>query len=86
MPDDSQNLISQYVEKLDPGAMVTKFVIIAEGIDSDGDRASYSSTHEDATSWDIMGLLLYGLVREVAALVVSVIDESKGDEDEEGET
>jgi len=79
--DDSDNLISQFVSKLDPGAMVTKYVMVAEGIDNDGDRASYTATHEGATSWDVIGLLIYSFAREFAAIVRTTLEaEEDGDE------
>ncbi len=48
------------------GVMVNKFVILAEGMDSDGRRAFYSLTNPGATAWDMVGLLQYGLQRQQA--------------------
>ena len=78
--DNSDDLIAKFIDGMDPGAMVNKFIIVAEGIDNDGDRASYTATQGGATSWDVMGLLLYGLVREIAALVKTAME---NEEDEE---
>jgi hypothetical protein len=56
--------VSDLVQQLDPGAMVTRFVVLAEVIDADNDRALWSFTAPDATKWDSMGLLQFALRRE----------------------
>jgi len=77
--DKSDDLISQFVDGLDPGAMVTKFVVIAEGIDPQGERAVYTATHENANSWDVMGLLKYAMTREESSMVADYIEENGED-------
>ncbi len=69
MIDRSEDLVSELIEGLDPGAMVTKFVVVAEGIDTDGVRALYTATHEGAKAWDSIGLLTYALARENAQIL-----------------
>lgn len=73
--DDSDNLMGLFIQGLDPGAMLTKYVVVAEGIDEDGDRAVYTSTHEGATAWDVLGLLSYAKGREEAALTKAALEE-----------
>jgi hypothetical protein len=77
MPHDNDELISLFVEGLEPGAMVTKYVIVAEGIDPSGNRANYTATHTDATSWDVMGLLEYARAREQGAVIRSMLEENE---------
>lgn len=79
--DDSDNLIAQFVQGIDPGAVVTKFVIMAEGFDADGSRASYTSTHDGASPWDTMGLLIYGMAREFAQVVRDTLEEDDEEDD-----
>lgn len=54
---DASDLVSQLVETLTPGCFVTKFVLVAEVIDTEGDRSIWSENNDDATRWDIAGLL-----------------------------
>lgn len=61
---DPTNLIAQLVEGLDPGAMVTKYVLVAEVIDTDGDQCIWMNTHSDANAWDTLGLLAYATAVE----------------------
>lgn len=64
------------------GEFVNKFIVIAEVIDTDGDRALWASSNDGATSWDIMGLLQWGLTREMAASQVRVLGEMMEDDDD----
>lgn len=60
--------VADLIHGLDPGAMVTKFVVVAEVIDTDGDQCVWVSTHEDARPWDVLGLLGYATALENAAI------------------
>jgi hypothetical protein len=81
MSDDTSDLIAQAIEGLDPGAVVTKFVVVAEVIDSDGGRAVWTDTHDGATRWDTYGLLAYALENEVAHHVAGIQGPDDDDED-----
>jgi hypothetical protein len=65
MPD-SHAIIAQLIEGLDPGALVTQFVVIAEVIGTEGERAMWIDTHDGATRWDTYGLLEYAMNQERA--------------------
>jgi len=52
----------------DVSLMTTKFVLVAEGMDENGERGIYTATHEGARAWDTIGLLQFGLMNEQAAL------------------
>lgn len=67
--EEIDSLVSDMVEKLETGAMLTKYIVIAEGIDPQGERAVYMATHTDAKTWDILGLLSYAQGIENAGLV-----------------
>jgi hypothetical protein len=62
--DDSHAAVAQLIEGLDPGAMVTQFVVIAEVIGGDGQRAIWIDAHDGATPWDVAGLLAYAMTQE----------------------
>ena len=65
MSDDATSLVAQLIEGLDPGAFVTRFVLVAEVIDSQGDRGMWMET-QDAARWDIYALLTWALEEERA--------------------
>lgn len=74
MPADAATAttaVSQLIEGLDPGAMVTQFVVIAEVIDTDGERGLWVDTHEGSSKWDTYGLLTWALNQEHAGQVAS---------------
>lgn len=66
MSAHTDDLVGQIVEKLDPGAFVTRFVLVAEVISSDGERGVWSDTHDGAMRWDTYGLLMEALTAEQA--------------------
>jgi hypothetical protein len=49
--------------------MVTRWVVLAEVLSSDGERACYCLTPEDARAWDTLGLLTYGVQIEQAGII-----------------
>lgn len=63
------DLVAEILEVVDSGAMITKFAVLIEGMDSDGSRSIYMSTNHNATTWDNIGLLRYALAREEAMTV-----------------
>lgn len=62
--DVVEDLVAHILEYVDSGAMVTKFIVLIEGIDSEGTRSVYMSTNEEAKIWDNLGLLNYGIAQE----------------------
>lgn len=66
MSGTNDDHVSQMVETMDPGAFVTKYVLIAEVIDAEGNRGVWSDTHDEATRWDTYGLLMEALTAEQA--------------------
>lgn len=72
-----ETAIQNIVETIDPGAIVTKFLVIAEAIDKDGKRAVYSATNGDAQAQDTMGLLNHALEKERAGYVIRRMKEEQ---------
>ena len=56
--------IAKLVEDFEPGAMVTKFVVVAEVINGQGECGVWTTTHEGAKTWDTLGLLTYAMTME----------------------
>lgn len=77
MPD-AASLIGELIDGLDPGAFVTRWVVVAEVIDAEGDRAVWMDVSDDAKAWDSLGLLEYALQRERSTLIV---DKMREDDD-----
>jgi hypothetical protein len=73
--DKPEDLIAKLIDFLDEGALVTKFIVIAEAIDTNGERAVYISTDDKAMPQDTMGMLDYALERERAGVIRSVLGE-----------
>lgn len=63
--DDLNNELTRILQKVEPG-MVTKWVVLAETIDTDGDRGLWCFCNQGATAWDTLGLLQFALHREQA--------------------
>lgn len=68
MSDASDKAVSEMVESMDPGSMVTKYVLVAEALDSEGRRALYTNANDKAKSWEIMGLLQFAIAKEMATI------------------
>jgi len=77
---DATGHIAEIIEGLDPGALVTRFVVIAEVIDAEGERAIWTDTSDGSTRWDTYGLLTYALEEErsnhhISAMIDRDVDE-----------
>lgn len=59
--DDSTPFIAELCTALAPGSFVTRFVVVAEVIGEDGDRAVIVDADPGATEWDMQGLLRWAL-------------------------
>lgn len=67
--------VSNLVARIAPGdVVVTRYVLVAEVIDAEGDRAVVTVGHEDAAPWDVYGLLHYALERENALRVAQRLE------------
>lgn len=53
MQDAISGVLGQHAE------IVTRWVLVAETLDADGDRAAWMLAQEDSKSWDALGLLAY---------------------------
>jgi len=59
--------VSNLVAQIDPGAMVNRFVLLCEVMDSQGERAVWTLAPKDAQAWDTLGLLDFARSLEYAA-------------------
>lgn len=59
----------------DNGDMVTRWALVAEVIDTDGERGLWTLAPEDATGWDTLGMLTYATQMEQAKAVADYEDE-----------
>lgn len=55
--------------------MLVRWVLLAEVIDTDGERAVWNMTSEDARAWDTLGLLTYATQIEQAGIVADHRDD-----------
>lgn len=65
--DIAQDSVADLVRQLDPGAMVTRYVMLIEVVDAESDRGVWHFTAPGASAWDTLGLLDYGRMQEYAA-------------------
>lgn len=56
-----------------PGEMVTRWVLAAETIGTDGERALWLLAPEDAKAWDTLGLAEYALAVERGRVTADTI-------------
>lgn len=62
--DAATRLVGDLFAEVQPDSMVTKFVIVAETIDAEGERCVSSFTSIGLKRWDSMGLLQFALACE----------------------
>jgi hypothetical protein len=74
MADSKERLIQKLIDSMEEEAIVTKFVILAEGLDPEGEPAIYIDASNGISRWDAIGLLDYGLTRARAQLIKNQID------------
>jgi hypothetical protein len=48
--------------------MVTRWVVLVETLDKDGDRGLWSLADHDAKPWDTLGMLMFGVQKEQARI------------------
>lgn len=66
--ETAQHNLSDLIQQIDPGSILTGFVCITEIVDAQGDHAVWSFVTPDAKAWQTIGLLHFGLMREQAGL------------------
>jgi hypothetical protein len=75
-PEADESLIAKLIEDLSPGAFVTKFIVVAEIIETDGERAVCVTASDDLRRWDTYGLLTEALMTEKSQHIASRLEES----------
>ena len=78
MARTSLDLVAELIEGLEPGAMVTRFVLVAEVFDPDGDVCVWRCTHDGSKPWETLGLLEWAATREAATLLTEDDGERHG--------
>lgn len=67
--DDSSNILLNALSECWPGIVITGFVVIANGMDDDGDHRTYTDTFEDQTAPRTLGMLEAGCAIEKERIV-----------------
>lgn len=49
-------LVSEVIAVMEPGSLVTGFMVIAEGLDAKGDRTLFTIGHNGAATWQMLGM------------------------------
>lgn len=60
------DMIADLVHRIDEGGMATRWVILAEVVDADGERACWTLTPDGQRIWDTLGLVEYARLLEYA--------------------
>jgi hypothetical protein len=68
LQDALGDALSDTFRRVEAG-MLTRWVVLAESIDEDGQRGLWLITQEDARAWDTIGMLTYALHLEQARTV-----------------
>lgn len=66
--DANHEHVSKIIDDLEPGTMVVKYFLVAEGMDVEGRRSLYTVSNPDATLWDSTMLLYFALKDEEAKI------------------
>lgn len=70
-PGEAQHLtndaLSDLIQQIDPNAMLTRWVVLAEIVDAEGERGLWTLSAPDQRAWDTLGLLDYARALEHAA-------------------
>jgi hypothetical protein len=75
IPDYEQKFEAAISDAL-AGTLVTRWVVVTELIEQDGERAIYVSSSDDSRTWDIIGMLDYALTRERAAAAYDLMSDA----------
>jgi hypothetical protein len=64
----AQAAVATMVARVEPDAVLVRFVVLAEIIGADSDRAVWMATGPDQRVWDTLGLLEYARAIQYAAV------------------
>jgi hypothetical protein len=53
----AQEAVAALIREINPGAMATRFVLLVEVIDADGERALWTLAPPEQRRWDTLGLV-----------------------------
>jgi len=71
----SDDLIGQLITDAEPGSFVTKWIVIAEAIDTTGERYVWAQGSSDLTRWDTYGLLTEALMQEKSLHIATRLED-----------
>lgn len=69
MQETALDAVASLIATVDPGAMVQRFLLLAEVVDADGERVMWAFEPPDAKPWDALGLIEWARQIEQAAAV-----------------
>jgi hypothetical protein len=91
--------VDEYVDESDPGMQqkmtdaintaigagefVTKFLCLVEVIDSDGEAALWAVTSSEINSWDILGMLSWGIQHEQSGKLLRMLGQAMEEDEDE---
>lgn len=77
-PDDvcagAAKLVGEVVSLLQPGAMMTKFVLVATIINEDGSDGLWTQTSHGLAPWDVLGLIEFAKEGERIRMLKHEVD------------
>jgi hypothetical protein len=71
----AQAAVATMVARVEPDAVLVRFVVLAEIIGADSDRAVWMATGPDQRVWDTLGLLEYARAIDYAAVAADMDDD-----------
>lgn len=73
--ESAESLIAKLLPTFEDDIVINRYIVIADGFDSDGRRAIYTACNEGASAWDNMGMLQFALDREHASIIANRLEE-----------
>lgn len=64
----AHDALADLIREIDPGAMLTRWVLLLEVVDDQGERALWTIAAPDQKAWDTLGLLDYARAVETSAI------------------
>lgn len=80
--DNAEGYVAKILEEIQSGCVMTKFILIAEAINQEGERGAYYVKNEGSMLWDEIGMLEFALAHAKARLNSFYIIEGEDDDDE----
>jgi len=56
--------VADLIQQIDPGSMVTRFVLVVEVVDAENQRGCWLLTPPDSRPWDTLGLCSFAAAVE----------------------